>query len=208
MLRVSLALALIAATIVVPFLIWGGDLEAALSVDQGIVWLRGTGWAWAAGVGLIAADIFLPVPSKPVMAALGILYGPLLGGALSAAGSILAGCAGYGLCRLLPARWSARVIGPDAMASAHALFDRWGFAIIALSRWLPVLPELVTFVAGLTRLSFPRFFLALCAGSIPLGFLVATAAYLGRETPLLVLVLSAALPVLIWLGLRLMRRTR
>ena len=59
------------------------------------------GWAWAVGIGLIASDIALPIPSSAVMAALGIIYGPWIGGAISAGGSILAGLTGYGVCRMI-----------------------------------------------------------------------------------------------------------
>ena len=41
-------------------------------------------WAWALGIALIWADVLLPVPQTAVIAALGIVYGTLLGG-LSAA---------------------------------------------------------------------------------------------------------------------------
>lgn len=206
MFRLILVTLLIALSIVVPFALWGGDIEQALSVEHIIERLRATGWAWAAGIALITADVFLPTPSKPVMAALGILYGPLLGGLFSVIGTVLAGCLGYGLCRAIPRPWTERFIGPKALRETDALFDRWGFALVALSRWLPVLPELVSFFAGLAQLSFWRFLLALVCGAVPLGFLMATAGHLGRETPLLVLILSAVLPVLIWAVARAIRQ--
>ena len=36
-------------------------------------------WAWALGIALIWADLVLPVPQTAVIAALGIIYGTLLG---------------------------------------------------------------------------------------------------------------------------------
>jgi uncharacterized membrane protein YdjX (TVP38/TMEM64 family) len=42
-------------------------------------------WAWALGIALIWADLVLPIPQTAVIAALGIIYGTLLGGLLGAA---------------------------------------------------------------------------------------------------------------------------
>jgi uncharacterized membrane protein YdjX (TVP38/TMEM64 family) len=51
-------------------------------------------WAWAVGIALIWVDLVLPVPQTAVIAALGIIYGTLLGGLLGSLG-------------LLPAAFSA-----------------------------------------------------------------------------------------------------
>ena len=59
LLAVVLALALLVA---LPFVLWGDEVAAWLSIDGAAEWMRGYGgWAWAAGLALIAADIFLPV---------------------------------------------------------------------------------------------------------------------------------------------------
>ena len=51
--------------------------------NNAVLSLRGWGnWAWALGVGLIWADLVLPIPQTAVIAALGIIYGSLLGGLL------------------------------------------------------------------------------------------------------------------------------
>lgn len=207
MTRLILLVLLLAFAVVLPFAIWGGELETFLSVEGTIAWMKGTGWAWAAGIALIVSDIVLPVPSSAVMAALGVLYGPLVGGALSAFASILAGSGGYWLCRLLGPGFAERLAGPAGIIEARRLFDRWGFVLIAISRWLPVLPETVAFLAGLIRVPFPRFLLALSCGAVPLGFVYATAGHLGRETPLVVIALCMIAPVALWAGWRLSRRS-
>ena len=57
--------------------------------------LRGWGsWSWAVGVGLIWADLVLPIPQTAVIAALGIIYGSLLGGLLGSLGLITSGLVG------------------------------------------------------------------------------------------------------------------
>lgn len=198
MLRLTVVVLLLAFVVAVPFAIWGQNIEEVLSVDSMVEKLRGTGWAWAAGIGLIISDIALPVPSTAVMAALGIIYGPVIGGACSAAGSTLAGSLGYWLCRSVGPRTTERLVGPEGLAEARRLFDRWGLLLVALSRWLPVLPETVAFVAGLTRMPFQRFLLALVCGTLPLGFLFATAGHIGRDAPFAIMALCALAPIALW----------
>jgi uncharacterized membrane protein YdjX (TVP38/TMEM64 family) len=193
--------------VALPFLVWGDGFEAALSVEGTTAWLRRQGpWAWAAGIGLLVADLVLPIPGTAVMAALGIVYGPWLGGLLAAGGSILSGLAGYGLCRAFGQRAFRVIAGPEAADAARALFRRQGGWIVALSRWLPVLPETVACLAGLAGMPLRVFAAALACGAVPLGFAFATVGHLGADRPWLVLVLSALLPAVLWGLVSLARR--
>jgi uncharacterized membrane protein YdjX (TVP38/TMEM64 family) len=65
-----------------------------------------------------------------------------------------------------------------------------------------VLPEAISCMAGLARMPFSTFLLALLSGSIPLCFVVAALGHAGSDRPLLTLVLSALLPLPLWLILR------
>ena len=197
---VVLALALLVA---LPFALWGDPVTAWLSIDGAAEWMRGFGgWAWAAGLALIAADIFLPVPATAVMAALGVIYGPWAGGALSALGSIIAGLTGYGLCRLIGPRLASRLAGAEGMAQARLLFDRWGGWLVAASRWLPVLPEMVAFLAGLVRMPFWRFTAALVCGAVPLGLAYAAIGAFGADKPALTLAIATIAPLGLWAAAR------
>jgi len=183
----------------VPFLIWGVQLEASI-LDAGAAdWMRQFGgWAWLAGIGLIASDIALPIPSSAVMAALGIIYGPIVGGAISAAGSVFAGLAGYGLCRMIGPKTAEKLAGAAGMAQARTLFDKYGGWIVAGSRWLPILPETISFLAGLTAMPFRRYLAALACGALPLGFVFATAGHLGADNALATMAICAVAPLLLW----------
>ena len=185
----------LAFAIAIPFAIWGGPVDAALDIESTVETLRATGWAAAAGVGLILSDVFVPVPSTSVMAALGVIYGPLIGGALSAGASIGAGSLAYWLCRGLGRRTAERLAGREGIRTARHLFRRWGFPLIALSRWLPVLPEPIAFMSGLVRVPYGRFVRALASGAVPLGFAFATAGHLGRDMPVLLIAVIALSPV-------------
>ena len=69
-------------------------------------------WAWALGIALIWADLLLPVPQTAVIAALGIIYGTLLGGLLGSLGLITSGLLGYGLMFTSARHLVQRFTGP------------------------------------------------------------------------------------------------
>ena len=201
--------ALVAAfALSVPVLIWlaeDPDRFDARSLEE---MLRLSAWGWGIGILLIVADVVLPVPSTAVMAALGVIYGPVTGGALSAVASILSGSVAYGMARALGRRNAVRLAGPNGITEARHLLTRWGLPLIAASRWLPVLPETVPFVAGLTAMPFGRFLAALAAGSVPLGFVFATAGHLGRQAPVVVVIGCALAPAAVLGLIRLVHRLR
>jgi len=186
---------ILAAAVMIPFLIWGGRFEAWFTGDAAVTWLRGLGaWGWLGGIGLLMGDLFLPVPGTAVMSALGYLYGPWTGGAVSALGSFLSGSLAYGLTRWIHPRWAAKLAGATELKKYHALFARSGPWIVALSRWLPVLPEVVACLAGLSRMPARQFFIALACGCVPLGFAFAAIGAAGQQNPALALTLSALVP--------------
>ena len=203
MLRLALLVFALLAITIVPFLFWGDRLEGALAEHGVAGWMQDFGrWAWLVGVGLIASDIALPIPASAVMAGLGIIYGPIMGGVISAFGSVIAGLLGYGACRLIGPKTARKFTGAEGFDQARHLFDRWGGWIVAGSRWLPVLPETISFLAGLTAMPFHRYILALACGSMPLGFVFATAGHVGADRPLVTLAICAIAPFLLWQALR------
>lgn len=182
-----------------PFLIWGEALETNLTDEGAGAWLESYGaYAWAGGIGLLIADLALPVPTTAVMAALGIVYGPLLGGLVAVAGSVASGLVGYGLSRGFGRPLVLRLLGERALANGERLFAGAGGWMVALSRWLPVVSEVVAFMAGLSRMRFSVFLAALVCGSVPLGFVFAFVGGAGADSPLLTLGLSALAPFFLW----------
>ena len=101
------------------------------------------GWAWAVGIALIWADLLLPIPQTSVIAALGIIYGTLIGGLLGSVGLITGGLLGYGLMRTAARRFAQRVAGAR-LRRMEGLFDRGGAWAIVLTRSLPFsVPEIM-----------------------------------------------------------------
>lgn len=199
--HLSLLVGLLLALVIGPFLIWGEAFESALSLEGARAWMERFGpWAGLGGVLLLVGDIALPVPGTVVMSALGWMYGWWWGGLLSSVGSILSGMVAYGLCRWLGRPAALWIAGEAGLEKGHAFFEaRSGGWLVALSRWMPVLPEAVACLAGLVRMPWRPFLWALVCGSVPLGFAFAAVGHLGQKSPAAALAFSAVLPVLLWL---------
>jgi len=192
---------LLAILVIVPFVIWGDFFEKLFNPEETKERLKelGTSWAWLAGIGLLVSDLFLPIPGTVVMSALGFVYGPWLGGVFAVLGSMLAGLLAYGLCRQVGRGAAEWIAGKEDLAKGELIFrGPAGGWIVALSRWLPVMPEVIACLAGLARMPWGRFTLALACGSVPLGFTFAVIGVWGHENPVMALVFSAGLPPVLW----------
>jgi uncharacterized membrane protein YdjX (TVP38/TMEM64 family) len=155
-------------------------------------------WAWALGIALIWADLLLPVPQTAVIAALGIIYGTLLGGLLGSLGLITGGVLGYGLMFTSARRFAQHLAGPRSLHKMETLFDRSGAWAIVLTRSLPYsVPEAVVFLAGLAGMPIGKFMVALTLGSVPTAFVFAAIGAGLADQPILALVMSYLLPILL-----------
>lgn len=197
--RLFYVLLIVALTVLLPFLIIGERFEEMGSFSAFSAWLATTGrrWAWLAALGLLSADLVLPVPATGVMSALGYVYGVWAGGAIAAAGSFISGTTAYALCRQFGVNAAARLMGERDLERGERLFaGPAGGWLVAVSRCLPLLPEVVACMAGLTRMPARRFFPALAAGCLPMGFIFAAIGAGGTERPGLALALSVLVPAL------------
>lgn len=182
------------------WLVWGGDWDGYFTLTGSVKWLESAGsWAWVAGIVLLAGDLFLPVPSTVVISALGFVYGVLWGGVIAAVGLVTAGLFGYGVGRLFGERFARRWLGGRDYEKGKRLFASGGGWIVALSRALPILPEVVSCTAGLVRMPFRRFVVSLACGSVPMGFLFAAIGQAGHEAPAWAFGLSLVVPAVLWL---------
>jgi uncharacterized membrane protein YdjX (TVP38/TMEM64 family) len=154
-------------------------------------------WGWALGIALIWGDAVLPVPQTAVIAALGIIYGTLLGGLLGSLGLITGGLLGYVLMLTSARRHVHRFVGPKSLQGIESLFDRSGAWAIVLTRSLPYsVPEAVVFLAGLGAMPMRKFIAALTIGSVPTAFAFAAIGAGWADQPVLALAVSYMLPIL------------
>ncbi len=198
--RLLLLFCVLALLVIVPFLVWGDRFQQSMTLEGTVAKMRAAGdWAWLVGIALLVIDLFLPIFGTVVMSALGLIYGWVLGGIIASVGSIAAGLLAYGLSYRLGRRAARRLAGEDGLREGERLFQgELGGWLVALSRWMPVLPEVVACLAGISRMPLRRFFPALCAGSVPMAFVFARIGEAAEHQPGLALLLSAGLPPLIW----------
>ena len=155
-------------------------------------------WAWALGIALIWGDVVLPVPQTAVIAALGIIYGTLLGGLLGSFGLITGGLLGYVLMLTSARRYVQRFVGPKSLHKMERVFDRSGAWAIVLTRSLPYsVPEAMVFLAGLAGMPMRKFTAALTIGSVPTAFGFAAIGAGWADQPILALAVSYMLPILL-----------
>jgi uncharacterized membrane protein YdjX (TVP38/TMEM64 family) len=140
----------------------------------------GQGLAAAVGVGLLLADVLLPVPSSVVMVLHGTWFGVLGGTLLSLLGSVGAAAFGFWIGRRSDGALN-RWMTPEERQRGDALLDRWGAVAIALTRPLPMLAETVTILAGTSPMSWTRLLLSAALGSLPPALVYAVTGAITQE---------------------------
>ena len=200
----------IGALVVAGFALFGESFDARFTVEGSVIWLSSQGkWAAVAAIGLLASDVLLPVPATVVFTALGIVFGPWTGGFVGTLGFSLGGVIAYGVCWAFGEKAARWLLGERDFVQGHRLFSESGGWIVAMSRWLPVLPEVISCMAGLTRMPPAKFFVSVLCGSAPPAFAFAFLGHMGSDQPVLALAISAiAAPLLWWLIGRRLRPSR
>jgi uncharacterized membrane protein YdjX (TVP38/TMEM64 family) len=157
------------------------------------------------GIGLLVADVLLPIPASLVMIAHGSLFGVLLGTLVSLAGGVLASAFGFFLGRR-SGPWLHRHVAPEESQAADALLARWGDLAIVATRPIPILAETMALFAGTTSIGWRRFLLASLLGNLPPALLYAATGAAAARLDDAFLVFGAVLLVAgltWWLGQRL-----
>jgi uncharacterized membrane protein YdjX (TVP38/TMEM64 family) len=152
--RWSVLIGLMFAAIIIPFVLFEKQFEALAA------WLAGghaSGWTSASIIaGLLALDVFLPVPSSIVSTGAGVILGFWRGLAVIWIGMIL-GCAiGYGF-GARAAGAARKLVGAEGLTNAAKVMERYGSWALVLCRPIPVLAESSIVFAGLVRTPLARF---------------------------------------------------
>lgn len=201
-LRPIIVCAAVLAIPIVPFVLFGEQLEGAISdwfsSDAGSVSIA------VAGAAALAADIVAPTPSSVVCTVLGKELGPMTGAAVAWLGLTLGAVLGFALARRWGRPWVERLAGSDDLTAVEGLVSQSAEAFLALFRALPILAEASVLLAGATGLSWKRFLPPVVAANAGIA---AAYAWFGRiaadqEWFVVALAASAAAPLLLALLLR------
>nr|WP_319577875.1 VTT domain-containing protein [uncultured Desulfobacter sp.] len=154
--------------------------------------------AWILGLLLLIADLVLPIPATGVMAALGAVYGLLPGAIFSVTGSVGAGLIGYWVARESGKRKMHWIASEDEIKRYQTFFNQWGGYAIIIGRCAPILPEVTSILAGISRMKFSLFLSALIGGAVPAGFLFAAMGAYSGWSPAFGTVAAVLIPAIAW----------
>lgn len=168
----GLVVVVLAAPIVPALLVaadWDQQLAAAVTPDDDEF---SAATAFAIG-GLLAADVFLPIPSGP----LATLAGASLG-LLPAVIVVWIGLTGGAMLGFAAARWmgrplAVRLAGEDSVEQLQAVFHDRAEWMLLVTRPLPILAEAAVLLAGVAGVSWRRFALPIVSGSLAFAVVLA-----------------------------------
>jgi uncharacterized membrane protein YdjX (TVP38/TMEM64 family) len=156
--RPVLILATVLLVPIVPFFLAGGRIDdylapyhpvngvdTPLSIPAALI------------VGLLATDIVLPVPSSLVSTLAGQQFGALVGTLVVWLGMSLGAIAAFGLARAFGRPLARRFARQEELQSMDHLISRYGIAVLAVTRALPVLAEASVLLVGVHKLPWRRF---------------------------------------------------
>lgn len=191
LLRWLLLIAVVLAVPILPFLVFGESTESQIEgwLDRSL----SPRIAVALVVGLLAADIFLPVPSSVVSTFAGKMLGFWVGTAASWCGMTLGVVAVFWLVRVFGRPLAERLSSRQELARMDALAARYGVFILVLARPIPVLAEASVLLMGTMRLGWRRFLIA--TGLSNLGIAAVYAALGDRVQSPIAMAASMAIPL-------------
>ena len=152
--KASITLIALALFVVVPFLLWGQD--ATRWVPSWLNSVSGVAIVVVLAIALLVLDVYLPIPSSLVCAAVCWKAGPLLGGLSVAIGMTFGFFAGYWTGAILLRRSLQRWIGDPEWHVLRQQLSTKSVVWIAWTRPLPVLSEIGAVTAGVMRLPFGK----------------------------------------------------
>jgi uncharacterized membrane protein YdjX (TVP38/TMEM64 family) len=150
-----LILVLVLGIPLIPLLIFGERLD---HIVEG--WLQNKpspGSLALMAVGVLAADIFLPVPSSVVNTAAGKELGLMAGAGASWLGLSLGGVIGFVLARKFGRPWLEHYCRPNDLAWLDQGFGKLGLPLLALLRPAPLFAEASVLLAGAAKMPWAGF---------------------------------------------------
>ncbi len=204
----TLLTGLVLAFVLVPWVIWGTSIE--LWVTRVIVHHEPLPYMAFWVIGLLAADVFLPIPSSVVAVAAGVFLG-FTGGAIASFLGLMLGCLlGYAFGFKWGPPTARKIVGVEEWDRAAQWAQRFGVGLVLFSRPVPVLAEACTLYAGACRVPVVRYLMACSLGNAVVAAAYASVGRLSAESGDLEPALMAGflLPGAVMLVVRLLTRKK
>ncbi len=162
-------------------------------------WLEGAGpWAPLVYIGaMIVAIVASPIPSVPLDIAAGLTFGLFWGTIYTLIGAEIGAVVAFLIARRLGRPRLARRLSPEAMGHIDDLSARVGLKAIIVMRLLPAFNfDWVSYAAGLTAISLPRFAIATLIGMTPPVIAITAVGSTYADSPVLSISILVVLVVL------------
>ena len=148
------------------------DLASFFKTDNIKQWLNDAGsLAPLLYIGIMmAAVVISPIPSLPLDIAAGAFFGPFLGTVYSVIGASAGAATSFVIARLFGREFVEKFLGGHINFCSQCS-DKLLTKIVYFSRLLPVISfDVISYGAGLTKMSLKKFIMATFLGMIPLTF--------------------------------------
>lgn len=143
---------------------------SAESIAALAAYLRGFG-AWtplASLLLMVAASVIAPLPGSLLVATNGVVFGLWAGALVSWVGGLLGATASFWIARWLGRPAVLRLTGTAPPAWLERIAHAEGFWVLLVARLVPLISfDLISYVAGLSGMRYPRFLLATALGMLP-----------------------------------------
>jgi uncharacterized membrane protein YdjX (TVP38/TMEM64 family) len=207
-LRIAAALAA-ALVVLAALMLWLWRVLAAHGIDVAALdeqavetYVRGWGaWSALASVALMVLHSFLPLPAEIIPLANGMLFGPVIGIALTWLGAMLGALLSFALARWLGRGFVRLVVAEASWARlAGSSLDAGSLLLVRL---VPLISfNLVNYAAGLLGVPWWRFLWTTALGILPLTIAMVLMGAELLAAPLWAWLALAAAVLALWLALR------
>ena len=155
-------------------------------------------------IGVLAADLLLPVPSGPVMTLAGAQLGTFPAVGVTWLGLMLGSTIGFALGRYGGRPMLTRFVSRRDLTDLDAAGSRHGMWVLLVTRPMPILAEASVIVAGMMRTPWWPFLTVVAVGNLICSVIFCTLGdyAAANEWITTALFLSVVVPVLLLVGLR------
>lgn len=126
-------------------------------------------WAPVASMFLMVVHSFVPFPAEMLAVANGMLFGLVVGAAITWAGAMIGALLAFGLARWMGQAFVLRLIGTERWCKVEAWMTGHGTKALLLARLTPVISfNLVNYAAGLAGVGWWTFTWTTAVGILPI----------------------------------------
>lgn len=139
-------------------------------------------WGVVVSMGIMVLHSFVPFPAEFLAIANGMLYGPILGTAITWSGAMLGAMLAFALSRSLGRRFVETMLARRQLAWLDTWSEEKAAHWVFLARFVPIIAfNLVNYAAGLTKISWWTFIWTTAIGILPMTALMVSMGASARE---------------------------